>query len=259
MVRGGLLAAGTPSKSVVRRRQQSLFLDRSLILRRQAFAATFWRLASQAAIVIEDKFDPRQQHRVASGRTLNALLLLQASREAATAVRWVGKDDPGAARRLRQALVDAAKLLRSRPLAGRLGPGPVGPNYRLWSVASSVLRPACRPSGKQIVRWLRRPITVIHGHRPWVEIILRADSHYCTPKVLRFCRSGGVDSPLGVAPISTLRKHVFSLEESTAARAATATDCEKLRRFEEFRDAATSWDRAERIIARCWSGGAPHH
>jgi hypothetical protein len=119
---------------------------------------------------------------------------------------------------------------------------------------AAVLRPASRPSGKQIVRWLHRLITAIHGNWPQVEIMLRGDSHYCTPEVLRFCRTRGLDYTLGVAPTSTLRKHVLSLEESTAARAAASTDGSKLRRFKEFHDGAASWDRVERIIARVQAG-----
>ena len=119
---------------------------------------------------------------------------------------------------------------------------------------AAVLRPASRPSGRQIVRWLHRLISAIRGHWPQVHIMLRADSHYCTPEVLRFCRARGLDYTLGVAPTSTLRKHVLGLEQSTAARAATLTDGTKLRRFKEFHDAAASWDRVERIIARVEAG-----
>ena len=119
---------------------------------------------------------------------------------------------------------------------------------------AAVLRPASRPSGKQIVRWLHRLITAIRGNWPRVAIMLRADSHYCTPEVLRFCRAKGLDYTLGVAPTSTLRKHVLSLEESTAARAAAVTDGTKLRRFKDFHDGAASWDRVERIVARVEAG-----
>jgi hypothetical protein len=121
-------------------------------------------------------------------------------------------------------------------------------------VIAAVLRPACRPTGKQIVRWLHRLITAIRANWPRVEIMLRADSHYCTPEVLRFCRARRVDYTLGVAPTSTLRKHILSLEESTAARAAVIADGTKLRRFKDFHDAARSWDRVERIIARVEAG-----
>ncbi|MGI4794076.1 MAG: IS1380 family transposase [Janthinobacterium lividum] len=119
---------------------------------------------------------------------------------------------------------------------------------------AAVLRPASRPSGRQIVRWLHRLITAIWSHWPRVEIMLRADSHYCTPEVLRFCRARGLDYTLGVAPTSTLRKHVLGLEQSTAVCAAALTNGTKLRRFREFHDGAASWDRVERIIARVEAG-----
>ncbi len=118
---------------------------------------------------------------------------------------------------------------------------------------AAVLRPACRPDGRQIVKWLRRLIAALRGNWPRVEIMLRADSHYCTPEVLRFCRAERLDYTLGVAPTSTLRKHTATLEQSTAARSNTAGG-EKLRRFKEFHDGAASWDRVERIIARVEAG-----
>jgi hypothetical protein len=82
-----------------------------------------------------------------------------------------------------------------------------------------------------------------------VQIMLRGDSHYCTPEVLRFCRAEKLDYVLGVAPTSTLRKHITALEQTTAARFDN-TKGDKLRRFCDFHDAAKSWDCVERIIAR---------
>jgi hypothetical protein len=119
---------------------------------------------------------------------------------------------------------------------------------------AAVLRPACRPSGRQIVRWLQRLVTAIRGNWPGVQIMLRADSHYCTPEVLRFCRAGRLDYTLGVAPTATLRKHIIKLEETAAARATAQAGGKKLRRFKEFYDGARSWDRVERIIARVEAG-----
>ena len=120
-------------------------------------------------------------------------------------------------------------------------------------MVAALLRPACRPSGRQIVFWLHRLIAALRANWPRVEILLRADSHYCTPEVLRFCRAERLDYVLGVAPTTTLRKHVAALEAGTTARAATA-DGEKRRRFKEFYDGAASWDRVERIIARVEAG-----
>jgi len=120
---------------------------------------------------------------------------------------------------------------------------------------AAVLRPASRPTGRQIVAWLRRLIAALRANWPRVEILLRADSHYCTPEVLRFCRAERLDYVLGVAPTTTLRKHITALEASTAKRAAsTPTGGTKLRRFKEFYDCAASWDRVERIIARVEGG-----
>ena len=120
-------------------------------------------------------------------------------------------------------------------------------------MVAAVLRPACRPSGRQIVKWLRRLLAGLRANWPRVQIMLRADSHYCTPEVLRFCRAHKLDYVLGVAPTSTLRKHVISLEQSTAARVDKPSG-EKLRRFCAFYDGAKSWDCAERIIARVEAG-----
>src|SRR5207248_5678853 len=87
-------------------------------------------------------------------------------------------------------------------------------------------------------------------HWPRVKILLRADSHYCAPEVLDFCRANGLDYILGVAPTSTLRRHVETLETSTKARFEAAPREGKLRRFKEFYDGAQSWSRVERTIAR---------
>jgi Transposase DDE domain group 1 len=116
---------------------------------------------------------------------------------------------------------------------------------------AAMLRPAKRPSGREARAFLRRLVRTIRGHWPRVEILIRADSHYCAPEVLDFCRAEGLDFMLGVAPTTTLRRHVEALERSTAAqRSGTG----KLRRYKEFLDGAASWSRVERIIARVEAG-----
>ena len=79
---------------------------------------------------------------------------------------------------------------------------------------------------------------------------MRADSHYCCPEVLDWCRAHRVDYILGVAPTSTSQRHIESLEASTKARFAAAPKEGKARRFKEFYDGAASWSRVERVIAR---------
>ncbi len=89
---------------------------------------------------------------------------------------------------------------------------------------------------------------------PKVEILLRADSHYAGPQVFDWCRANRVDWVLGLAPNAALCRHVAALEKSTAERFAAAPTHGKRRRFTQFYDAAQSWSRVERIIARVEAG-----
>jgi hypothetical protein len=119
---------------------------------------------------------------------------------------------------------------------------------------TAVLRPAKRPSGKEVRALLRRLLRAIRANWPKTEILLRADSHYCSPEVLNWCRTNGIDYILGVAPTTTLRRHIGDLEASTKARFEAAPKNGKARRFKEFFDGAASWSRVERIIARVEAG-----
>src|SRR5690349_21006221 len=119
---------------------------------------------------------------------------------------------------------------------------------------TAVLRPAKRPNGREVRAFLRRLVRQIQAHWPRVRILIRADSHYCSPEVLSWCRANGIDYLLGVAPTSTLLRRVERLQASTIARCAASGTCTKLRRFTEFHDAAASWARVERIVARVEAG-----
>jgi len=119
---------------------------------------------------------------------------------------------------------------------------------------SAVLRPAKRPKGTEIRALLRRLVRAIRANWPRTEILLRADSHYCGPQVIAWCRANGVDFIFGVAPTSTLRRHIERLEASTMARYAAAPHAGKVRRYTQVYDGAASWSRVERIIARVEAG-----
>jgi hypothetical protein len=119
---------------------------------------------------------------------------------------------------------------------------------------AAMLRPARRPTGAEARGFLRRLVREIRSHWPRVEILIRADSHFCAPEVLDFCRAARIDFVLGVATSTTLRGHITALEESTAARQATRPGGSKLRRYKAFFDGARSWSRVERIIARVEAG-----
>jgi hypothetical protein len=115
---------------------------------------------------------------------------------------------------------------------------------------AAVLRPAKRPKGSEIRAHLRRLIRAIRANWPNTAILIRGDSHYCGPLVIDWCRANRIDFIFGVAPTTTLRKHIEGLEISTAERFATSNKTRKVRRFKEFRHGAASWSNVERIIAR---------
>ena len=119
---------------------------------------------------------------------------------------------------------------------------------------TALLRPGKRPSGVEIRGFVRRIVGAIRAHWPGVGILLRADSHYAAPEVFDWCRANRVDWVFGLAPNVALCRHVTALEKSTAERFKVASTRGKLRRFMQFYDAAESWSRVERIIARVEAG-----
>jgi hypothetical protein len=119
---------------------------------------------------------------------------------------------------------------------------------------TALLRPGKRPGGVEIRSFVRRLVAAIRAHWPKVEILLRADSHYSAPEVFDWCRANRVDWLFGLAPNATLSRHVTALEKSTAERFKGAPTRGKVRRFTQFYDAAESWSRVERIIARVEAG-----
>ena len=121
---------------------------------------------------------------------------------------------------------------------------------------TALLRPGKRPGGHEIRAFLRRLVGAIRAFWPRVEILLRANSHYACPQVFDWCRENRVDWVLGLAPNAALRRHVEALEKTTAERFTTAPARGKVRRFAQFHDAAGSWSRVERIIARVEAGAA---
>ena len=119
---------------------------------------------------------------------------------------------------------------------------------------TALLRPAKRPKGVEIRAFLRRLVRAIRSHWPEVEILVRADSHYACPDVMDWCETNSLDYVFGLAPNSTVRRHITSLEESTAARFEADPSEGKVRRFKEFFDAAKTWSRVRRIVARVEAG-----
>lgn len=66
--------------------------------------------------------------------TAPAILTRLARRELAQAVRAIAQDDPEAADRLNDAVLDAARLIGTHPAIGRRRPDLAAPRYRFWSL-----------------------------------------------------------------------------------------------------------------------------
>ena len=101
---------------------------------------------------------------------------------------------------------------------------------------TAVLRPAEQASGKEIKPFLRGLVRAIRARWPNTEILLRADSHYCGAEIIDWCRANGLDYILGVAPTTTLRRHVEGLEARVKASFEGAPTSGKIRRFMGFFD-----------------------
>src|SRR5688572_27584879 len=121
----------------------------------------------------------------------------------------------------------------------------------------TVLRPGKRPSGAETLTLLKRVIGRIRENWPRVTILLRGDGHYATPETIPWCRAEGIDYVFGLPGNVALDRRVAQLCETTAARFAAfqqknpkVAERACLRRVTDFWDAARSWPRTERIVAR---------
>ena len=119
---------------------------------------------------------------------------------------------------------------------------------------TAVLRPARRPSGKEI-----KPLSHAGSCAPSALAGPRRRS-CCAPTATiaapKFSTGVGRTASIPSSasrrprPCVAMRRHVEGLEESTRARFGAAPQSGKLRRFKEFYDGAQSWSRVERIVAR---------
>ena len=112
----------------------------------------------------------------------------------------------------------------------------------------SLLRPGKRPSGQEIARVLAHVIHRIRRHWPQVDILVRADGHYCAPEVLDLLRKRRCGYILGLSRNKTLDALAAPWREQCQWRWKPGLGRE--RRFHQFEYAAASWSQEEKVIAR---------
>ena len=113
----------------------------------------------------------------------------------------------------------------------------------------AVLRPGNKGAASHIVSILKRIVKAIRtpvGHQ--VEIEIRADSGFATPRLYEFCEENKLQYVIGLSRNPRLQRMVQSLLESTQLRFDQLE--EKQRQFDEFPYRAGSWDRSRRVIAK---------
>jgi hypothetical protein len=116
-----------------------------------------------------------------------------------------------------------------------------------------ILRPGKTPDGAEVTLVLRHVIGHIRARWPAVDIVVRGDSHYARPEAMTLCERKRVGYVFGLAGNAVLLRQVGHLAED-AALGRVAGEADKVRRYGEFRYAATSWKVERRVIARVEAG-----
>lgn len=115
-----------------------------------------------------------------------------------------------------------------------------------------VLRPSDRDPASVVTALLKQLIDALRQAWPKLRIVVRGDSGFCRPRVLRRLDRWGVDYVLGLQKNPRLLQQVelaeMALAEQHQARGT------KQRLYGSFDYAANSWDRPRRVIARLEHG-----
>jgi hypothetical protein len=117
---------------------------------------------------------------------------------------------------------------------------------RTGRFVTAVLRTGKRPTGEEIAGILRSVIENLQKRWPKTRIILRGDSHYCSPHTLTMCHETGIQYILGLS-VNKVVKKFAPMEQLEAQYAGNKAD---IRWIESTMYAAGSWEREERIIVK---------
>ena len=115
-----------------------------------------------------------------------------------------------------------------------------------------VLRPSDRDPASVVSALIKRLLVPLRRAWPRTKIIVRADSGFCRPRVLRRLERWGVSYIIGLQKNARLQ-HEVELAELALADQYSARQT-KQRMFGEFEYAAKTWDKPRRVIARLEHG-----
>ncbi len=115
-------------------------------------------------------------------------------------------------------------------------------------VLCAVLRPGNQGAAAHIVPILRRVVAAIRQQLPQVEIEIRADSGFATPRLYDFCESERLSYTIGLGRNPRLEQAVEPLLEHTQQQFDRSG--EKQRKFDEFLYQAQTWEHSRRVVAK---------
>jgi hypothetical protein len=113
---------------------------------------------------------------------------------------------------------------------------------------TAVLRPGNQGAAAHLVPILRRVVAAIRQQLPEVQIEIRADSGFATPRLYEFCESEGLPYEIGLSRNPRLERAAQPLLERTQQQFEAAG--QKQREFDEFPYQAQSWEHARRVVAK---------
>ncbi len=113
---------------------------------------------------------------------------------------------------------------------------------------SAVLRPGNKGAAHQAVAVLRRVVAAIRKALPKVEIEVRADSGFATPKLYDFCEQESLQYVIGLSRNPRLERAVEPLLEQ--CRRQFEESGESQREFCEFLYQAKTWKQPRRVVAK---------
>lgn len=112
----------------------------------------------------------------------------------------------------------------------------------------SLLRPGKRPSGEEAAQIMWHVIHRIRKKWPKVRILVRGDSHFCSPEMLNLLRRLRCDYILGLSINPRLARLASPWQEKCENKLKPSRP--KVRRFHQFTYKAGSWSKPEKVIAR---------
>ena len=115
-----------------------------------------------------------------------------------------------------------------------------------------VLRASDRDPASVVSALIKRLLVPLRCAWPKTKIIVRADSGFCRPRVLRRLERWGVSYIIGLQKNARLQQQVELAELALADQCAAKST--KQRMFGVFEYAAGTWDKPRRVIARLEHG-----